>query len=274
MRSMFPILLMLAGLAYADDDPPMSEPESPVAVVKGPSQGLPGDIIILSSEDSVNAEHVKWDVKLLTPLKSTKEPNVSTKISDLEKLGYEVKGPFTTFPLSHFISHDGRTLQVASRPGAKYDIVLAVGNSVGLDIKRWHVEIEKCDDKPDTPDNPGDDGDTPDPPDDPDPPDPDVPDLDLSDEVREWKSLVTFQTDRLPNFGRTIIQIGERVQELGNKDSVDQMITFAITSDYENQMHDWKPLFLKIDEALANLKDKVTLKEYGQVLISLGEGLQ
>ena len=96
------ILLLSATAAIA---------EAPLAIVTGPSGGVPGDLIVLDAGDSI-ADHLAWAI--------IPEPADGRQ--------------------SMLIVDEGRKAIIASIPG-QYTIILAVSNADGVAIRQHKISI-------------------------------------------------------------------------------------------------------------------------------------
>lgn len=238
-------------------------PTHPVAIIKGPTKGVPGDILVLDASSSERAQHWAWDVKTSAVTPKSGGADVEKIITALEEEGYQItRKAEPVFDKSYIISADDKKLILASHPGVEYDVVLGVSNDEGISIVRWSVKIGcNC---------PDDDPDVPDDPDDPEPQDP----FDLFDEARQWKSEVQHHRDKLKYLGKAIQQVGVRAGELGTIQAVDKMITLTLVDQFGAEAQDWADLYEAVDKALAKIRRQASLTQYGQALDTLGRGLQ
>jgi hypothetical protein len=126
MRFWFPLFLLLPAAVQA---------AAPVAIIKGPTGGRPGDLIVLDARESKNAEHYEWQITADN--------------------GHETIAQFAMEAV------------IPTHPGTYY-VFLAVSNNEGLDFAKWKVTITSPN-PPTPPPNP------PSPPNPPTPPTPPTP---------------------------------------------------------------------------------------------------
>ncbi len=105
------VCLLAAFLVQPDPVAAQSEQSLPRAIIQGPTQAVPGEMIILDASQSAGAERYRWTIS----------PELRGRKQLLE-------------------IDQGKRCQVASY-GGRYVVTLAVSNASGIDLLTWELTI-------------------------------------------------------------------------------------------------------------------------------------
>lgn len=266
------MLLMLSSHTSAQPvtEPEDDYPDSPVAVITGPTQGRPGQIVILDASKSENATGFVWHVETdASPPNDSLPPEGRRWASVLKSNGW--KEPEGEKEPLWLVSDDDKRVLLASYPGT-YRITLAVGN-VESDTPSlaYHTFVSSDTGQPDD-DNPPDD--SPPPPD--DGPDDEVV-YDFSDEVSGWLEFVPVEYR-----GKSVKALADVCVSMDDdrwisKDFIDGrfgvVAAFAVGNDPDT-VAAWQPFFRSMSEAFDTIPESATLDQYKQAYVSIGKGLK